>query len=237
MKLYSQLGSTSEYLGLATMMLEHPEEGNVAVVTFNYDTSVEEAISIISTLMAEHWPAERLFFNYGIRHPVQSASPANVLNWASRLPNTFPAGRISILKPHGSANLLHCSACAAVVYFPFQALAAGPADPYKGLCPACSAGPLERLIVPPGKRKQMPPALEHVWQASESALESSDLVVIAGYSMQAYDTEARDLIGSTLRGKAVLFVDPKPSPDAVAFLRGISGTSVEVLSTTATLFL
>ena len=75
MKLYSQLGSTSEYLGLATMMLEHPEEGNVAVVTFNYDTSVEEAISIISTLMAEHWPAGATFLQLWNPTPFQSASP------------------------------------------------------------------------------------------------------------------------------------------------------------------
>jgi NAD-dependent SIR2 family protein deacetylase len=236
-KLYSQLGSTAEYLGLATMMLEHPAGGDVAVVTFNYDTSVEEAISSVSTLTAKRWPAERLFFNYGFRQPVQSAAAENIVNWASRLPGTYPAGRISILKPHGSANLLHCSACGAVAYFPFQALGPGPADSYNKQCPVCTADSLARLIVPPGKRKQIPLALEQVWQAAESALESSELVVIAGYSVPAYDTEARDLMGRTLRDKRVVYVDLKPSPDTVAFLHGISGTSVEILTTTASSFL
>jgi NAD-dependent SIR2 family protein deacetylase len=237
LKLYSQVGSTAEFLGLASMILEHRAEGDVAVVTFNYDTSVEEALSAVSDMLASRWAKDRLFFNYGFRQPVQSTVPADLLNWASRLPNKYPAGRVSILKPHGSANLLHCEACGATVYFPFQALARGLADPFAERCPTCSAPRLQRLIVPPGKRKQIPPALEQVWLAAEAALASADFVVIAGYSMPAYDIEARELVGRTLHGKGVLYVDPTPSADAVAFLRGIPGARVEVMAATATAFL
>lgn len=235
--LSSEMSSTVEYLGLAAMMLEHPAAGDITIVTFNYDTGIEDALSSMSRLVAGRIPAERLFFNYGFRQPVQSAVSPHILNLATNLPNVYPAGRVHVLKPHGSINMMLCPACAAVIYFPFQTLTRGPAEPLKEACPACSGGPLQRLIVPPGKRKQMPPALAQLWQAAESALATSDIVVITGYSMPEYDVEARDLIGRALRGKTVLLVDPRPSQDAVGFLRTIPGAAVEILEVTTTAFL
>ncbi len=233
----SELGSTAEHLGLATLMLEHPEEGGVSVVTFNYDMAVEDAICGLSRLAAGQLPAGCLFFRYGFRQRVLSAVPPETMNLATT-PNTYPDGRVTVLKLHGSINLLSCPSCDALAYFPFQVLTHGPADYLKASCPCCHrGGPPEPLIVPPGERKELPPALEELWQAAESMLESSSVVVIAGYSMPEYDKEARRFLRQTLQCKQVILVDPQPSEDAIGFLRKIPGVQVDVLAMTATAFL
>ncbi|APV51688.1 hypothetical protein BWI17_19515 [Betaproteobacteria bacterium GR16-43] len=232
--LLRQMGSTAEYAGLAALMLEQPTTSDTTVISFNYDTSVEDALAALSGHLERRLPPERLRFNYGFER-VLDAVPSRTINWASHLPVAYPRGRVTVLKLHGSVNLMWCDACEAVVYFPYQAITKGPAETYRR-CPACSSEP-GRLIVPPGKRKQVPRALDSLWKMADARLKACDVAVILGYSVPSYDLEARELLGHSLRGKFVLLVDPNPGADTLAFFGAIPGCELRVLRTTASSFL
>ncbi len=227
--LSSTVGSTGEYMGLAAMLLQHPVPGGASIITFNYDTACEDALSAFSRALGGKVAGDRLFFRYGFQRLPTKAMPAKALNVASNAPITCPDGGPLVLKLHGSINLLICPECASILYFPVQVLADVPGAWLPPQCPECQKDVLlQPLVVPPGKRKDMPAALRELWTSAEEVLQNAQAVVIAGYSIPAYDLEARDILGRYLRGKAVVVIDPKPSDETLGFLRGIPEIDLHV---------
>ena len=237
----SEMMTTNEYLGLAVMMLDWHQAGrDCAVITFNYDTSMEDAVASASRMlrMMTGAPDTHLFFNYGFDAPVVDGVPSNFLNFGTTiLPDKYPNGVVPVLKLHGSINLRICRSCGAVHYFAFEGFSRAWQMEALDVCRRCGASPLGPLLVPPGKRKEIPASLAQLWDNAAGQLASSDFVVIIGYSMPEYDVEARDLFRATLSNKRVLLVDPYPNKDAIEFLEKVAKAKLQIIPETASTFL
>jgi hypothetical protein len=140
--------------------------------------------------------------------------------------------------------MLSCVECAALHYAPFEMFAdfAEPefvlASGHRGRlwCQNCGAG-LAPLIVPPGKRKELPNTLSLLWQEAERLLRTAELIVLLGYSVPTYDIEARELLSATLgRSHDVLLVDPFPRLETIEFLESLGLASLTVLRQTCAEF-
>lgn len=237
----SQLHTTVEYFGLATLMFEISHAAQCSVITFNYDTAVEDALSVFGRLLAlKGAPKESLYFNYGFEQPVLNVLPERTITeFISDLPRSYPNGRVPVLKLHGSVTTLICGKCGTVHYLPMDALS--PSRAGRALnansCKSCGDRSLQPLMVPPGKRKKIPIALDQLWTKAQGELASSALVVIAGYSMPEYDVEARSMLQSALRNKNVLLIDPAPNASAIEFLSKTAKVNLSVIRQTTAAFL
>lgn len=233
----TDLMSTAEYLGLARMLLDLNTRGESCVVTFNYDTSAEDAVSSWSRSLADlpGYPQESIYFNYGFRDPVLDVFPKGMLDLTgSVLPMTYPNGRVLILKLHGSINVKICEKCAALYYSSLEALSLDFMFQSPDLrqqfttCKICG-GSLNIMLIPPGKRKNIPTHFKQLWDVAEDRLVAADLIVVGGYSMPDYDEEARDLLQDTLKDKEVLLVDPFPRQATIDFLHAVPVSRLRVL--------
>jgi len=235
----SDFMTTAEYFGLATLIFELSQIGRCSVITFNYDTAVEDAASSLSRMLAAHGtPKEMLYFNYGLQQPVFNLLPEGMLNLTgSVLPDAYPNSGVPVLKLHGSVTMLGCAECSAVYYMPMEALSAQWAKFISRVCKMCGENSLQPLIVPPGKRKKIPEVLDGLWGAAQEQLASTSAVIIAGYSMPEYDVEARAMLRSGLRGKDVLLIDPAPNTSATDFLKNDARANLSILRQTASAFL
>ena len=231
-----QSSSTAEHLLLASMILDLCRVAECTVITFNWDTAIEDAISFMSSLIESQTPGS-CYFHYG--YPKDSVFNlfTDALNWSgTQLPMTYPAGRVPVLKLHGSINTLVCYSCGSIHYAPFEVIPQPPLTTMKE-CRCCGAEALGFLIVPPGKRKSIPPALAGLWSNAEQALQQSEIVLLAGYSVPEYDLEARLLLKSTLAGKEVLLVDPFPREESVFLIQAAGPANLTVLRQTLSDFL
>jgi NAD-dependent SIR2 family protein deacetylase len=233
------LNTTAEYLGLAVLMFEISKAGRCSVISFNYDTAVEDALSSLSRMLAPRGtPKELLYFNYGYEQPVFNVLPERTITelTGSELPRSYPNGRLPVLKLHGSVTTLTCGKCGTMHYFPMDTLL--DATPYAiKPCQSCGDTSLQPLLVPPGKRKKIPIALDQLWSRAQDELASTALVVIAGYSMPEYDGEARSMLQTALRNKDVLLVDPAPNASAIEFLSNTAKVNLRVIRQTTAAFL
>jgi NAD-dependent SIR2 family protein deacetylase len=232
----SELMSTAEYMGLAIMLLDLNQTGNSCVITFNYDTSAEDAISSCSSALADGSSEESLFFNYGFEDRIWDLWPKHHLNFSTTiLPHTYPDSGVLVLKLHGSVNLLACRQCSALHYSSLEALSHRFMFQSRDLldevhaCKVCGGRPLNLLLVPPGKRKRPGEVLKQLWRTAAERLSAADLVVLGGYSVPAYDEEARLLLQTNLKGKDVLLVDPFPGQQTIDFLRTEARSTLRVL--------
>jgi NAD-dependent SIR2 family protein deacetylase len=232
-------GTTAEYFGLATLMIDLSRSGQCSVITFNYDTAVEDALSSVSRILARRGtPNELLYFNYGYEKAVLSVFPERMIDFSgSGLPASYPNGRVPVIKLHGSVTTLACGKCGAVHYLPIDTLSPDRAELFVKPCKSCGESSLQLLMVPPGKRKKIPIALDQLWTKAQSELASSALVIIAGYSMPEYDVEARSMLQTALRNKDVLLVDPAPNASAIEFLRNTAKVNLSVIRETTAAFL
>lgn len=238
--------TTAEYYGLAGLLIELNHAGRCSVVSFNYDTAVEDAVSSLSRNLMDpgltknpRITIDSLFFNYGYKAPVLNLYSEESIRFAlvgTNLPNTYPDGSVRVLKLHGSVTTLGCLKCGAVHYAPVEMLSRNFSEHPTG-CRACGDNSLQALIVPPGKRKKIPGGLDDLWAAAEEDLAASDLVVIAGYSMPEYDVEARAMLGAAIRNKDVLLVDPAPNSSATTFLSSTAKARLHVVRQTIGPFL
>jgi NAD-dependent SIR2 family protein deacetylase len=235
------LGTTAEYFGLATLMFDINQAGHCSVITFNYDTTVEDALSSLTrgVLARRGIPKELLYFNYGYEHPVLNVLPEQHITefTGSDLPRFYPNGGVSVLKLHGSVTTLNCGKCGTLHYIPLDMLSPDRAKRFAEPCKLCGDSSLQPLIVPPGKRKEIPKALDELWTKAQDELASSALVVIAGYSMPEYDVEARLMLQKALQNKDVLLVDPVPNASAIEFLNNTAKANLWVIRQTTTAFL
>ena len=146
------------------------------IITMNYDCFLDDALVRLSVKP-----------DYGI---MDATYPEEIA--------TLPF-RIGLLKLHGSANWLRCTAsCTARVLI----LGGGPAArlgyPYGDPCPLCGQ-PREPLIVPPtwakaGHREMLDP----VWGRALRALQEAGRIFIIGYSMPDTDTFFQYMLGLAL---------------------------------------
>jgi NAD-dependent SIR2 family protein deacetylase len=237
--------TTAEYYGLAGLLVEMNHAGRCSVVSFNYDTTVEDAVSSLSRNLIDRGLAkypgltnDLLFFNYGFQGPVLDLYP-EALTFSlvgTNLPNAYPKGGVRVLKLHGSVTTLGCLKCGAVHYAPVEMLSRNFAE-LPAECRACGDRSLQAMIVPPGKRKKIPASFDDLWTAAADDIASSDVVVIAGYSMPEYDVEARSMLEIPLRNKNVILVDPSPNDSAIAFLSSTANARLHIVRQTIGPFL
>jgi hypothetical protein len=66
-------------------------------------------------------------------------------------------------------------------------------------------------IIPPVSEKLVPTWLQDIWNEAEASLRRSDVWVVCGYSMPAYDTKVLELLrrGGTGRSLAVFLMSPE----------------------------
>lgn len=195
-----------------------------SVLTFNYDTLVEELITFLYIdFYAEHGDSEPVPYNLGF-------DPRDLLNvkddfllpsFGAGFLSTQPPtrGRLKLLKLHGSTCLRYCTVCRGVSYvippsFPSQSLFYGVLPRFTALCSRCNkATEVALLFVPPASDEQFPTweLLNRLWGEARKELHSSDILVIAGYSLPDDDKRARKLLEEAVRAKPalrVLVVDP-----------------------------
>jgi NAD-dependent SIR2 family protein deacetylase len=131
------INTTVEYFGLATLIFEISHAAQCSVITFNYDTAVEDALSALGRLLAlKGAPKESLYFNYGFEQPVLNVLPERIIAdlTGTELPSSYPNGRVPVLKLHGSVTTLICGKCGTVHYYPMDALSPKRAEDFKTVC-------------------------------------------------------------------------------------------------------
>lgn len=229
-----QTSSTPEHLLLASMILDLCRQGESTVITFNYDTAIEDAISFMSSHIELELPGS-YYWHYGYPEESIISYFSDGVNWSgTQLPVVYPSGRVPILKLHGSINTTICRSCGIINYMPYEILSESVNNKFTGRlddvkCKKCGAENIEFLIVPPGKRKSIPNLLTALWEKAKLAIEASQLVVLVGYSIPEYDFEARSLLSSTLMNKEVLLIDPFPLDESIRFLQKANPTNLTVL--------
>lgn len=210
---------------------------NSSVISFNYDTLVEEKLAFTHI----EWERSR-----GDEHPTAN-SPAPIpytlgidhelcasfgtkgvcLEFGSGfLPSWLPTeGDIKILKLHGSISILYCAECKGMVYALPPAVAGMPLNgiltafhemaahmDYR--CQHCRKGrQFNILFVPPASDTNFPAhkGLDLLWRLALQELEKADILVICGYSLPPEDQRAQGLLRTariTNSNLRVLIVDP-----------------------------
>jgi len=154
------------------------------VITFNYDTSLEEYLSLLGVRYTYEIPTEFMSGNFlprGAREP--------------------KGGPLRILKLHGSVNwapLPSPNSSRLSIrdsYAEIRKLGATP------------------LLIPPTWRKPIPESLLAVWDHAVNALRRATRIIIVGYSVPTTDSFFRFLLGAggindTSSLRRVIFVNP-----------------------------
>ncbi len=179
-----------------------------SVISFNYDTLVEEQLGYLFTtatrpdraLLARskapyhHGLAEGSYQNLFRRDALIDCGSGYLLTREQR------EGTVLVLKPHGSMEWHYCNKCHLVVHQSSPVSNAGyivavAASEYP--CPNCKTTTIfERLLVPPAcdGAYLRTPFLETIWEQAETALLAADVLIIVGYSFPASDHRLRQLL-------------------------------------------
>lgn len=212
---------------------------NSSVISFNYDTLVEEQLTsmYISSLAHDHNRSisglkdpgidlpcfsEDKRFPYRLQlRPDSYISPIeeSLIDIGSGyLPSNPPCnGRIPFLKLHGSVGWWFCPICKITVYAPHP----GNRSIFWDRCPKCSKSTkLPPLFVPPASDSKFPTwnLLESLWFDAESEIYSADQLIFAGYSLPEEDRRARELFSLVSCNKPelpVLVIDPSSGLDSI----------------------
>lgn len=158
----------------------YKESRSLTIVTFNYDTVVEQALDRIG-----------LDFAYG---------PQKVIRFVdeSRQKDIDKHGEdVRILKLHGSVNWGICRGCEEAPRGAdlINAVEGAYVPPRNLSCQFCDKQYLLPSIVPPvlTKGTALQP-FEAIWKSARKALSRAREVVVVGYSLPPADTQALDLI-------------------------------------------
>ena len=155
----------------------------VAVVTTNCDILAERGL--------RHEPRPRVprpgfRYGFGTERLAGGGYPSYAHIQAIRI-----AGHVPLLKLHGSVS---------------WSLREGQRVRYHDCRPAVRGDP---AIVAPATTKEVPPALEPIWAAARTALSSSSLWLVVGYSLPHYDLLVRErLFDASQHGPGVHVFDP-----------------------------
>lgn len=186
------------------------------IITTNYDTLIERALSVMGTgewrprdfpdRDALHW----LDFGVG-RQKLHAFSYEN--NWP-----TAPERSILLLKLHGSISWLFCETCKTYLLDPIWQNAQdararpGAYDP----CPACKMKTSRRwIVVPPLIDKQYTePAILEIWEKAKEALCGTQEIIFAGFSLCSADQSVRRLLSEAFsfgQTQKVTVIDRDPA--------------------------
>jgi hypothetical protein len=108
-------------------------------------------------------------------------------------------GTIPVFKLHGSLNWTLNS----------QSIVA-----FQDMRPAFRHGGTA-AIIPPVPEKPLPPWLHEIWREAGLSLRRSDVWVVCGYSMPAYDTEVLQLLKTAGTGRPLTVFLLSPEADAL----------------------
>jgi SIR2-like domain len=161
------------------------------VITTNYDILVERVLRH-RTMRRPSSPG--CFYGGLARPQILRGAAQPFSRWA---PEDIieMTGTIPVFKLHGSLNWTLNGRC--IVAF-------------QDMRPAFRHGGTA-AIIPPVPEKPVPPWLHEIWREAESSLRRSDVWVMCGYSMPAYDTEVLRLLktGGTGRPLTIFLLSPK----------------------------
>jgi NAD-dependent SIR2 family protein deacetylase len=152
-------------------------------ITFNHD------------LILEYGSNENRRYNYG--------TLTNKLYCRDgQLPDLYEPGYdLTILKMHGSFNMLACDKCERIMSwhdYTWQ---------WKNSpCSACDDGTLLPLYIPPTPFKKYDP-LKDTWADAKSALRRAAFVIVIGYSLPEYDHHAITLLHETNPDAELVVID------------------------------
>jgi len=167
----------------------HP---NAAIVTTNYDGCIDEALTAAGVSVRTH---------------LESSSSAT------------EEGGVDLLKIHGSINWSYCDSCHDVRAFDLlEQKRAFNDDTHSyailGICRKCGGQRRPLLIPPLGFKFVMFPSLIRLWDRARDTIESSELVVVVGYSFSEADSYINKIIERSMTMSStqrLLVVDPNPS--------------------------
>jgi NAD-dependent SIR2 family protein deacetylase len=155
--------------GLVGGLLEDPDRRqsrNDAVITFNYDLVLDDALRRIGIEPEYHIPPQFL----------------------SAKENTTPRGTFSVLKLHGSTNWGVCAKCNDTVVVLPSKVTASPAEFRALRCWKCHAQKYHPLLIPPSwDKSEYGRIMQSVWKKAVEELISATRICIVGYSMPETD--------------------------------------------------
>jgi len=164
------------------------EDGDIAVVTFNYDLVADQLLMEAHGGLDYALPATPKYRYFGLRGA--RAGPA-------------------LLKLHGSLSWVLCGSCRTLW------LHAVPADHKAGrscIRTGCQ-GRLRTLIVPPMWNKEASARqIALVWEAAREEMLDAEHFLVVGFSFPPLDRAAMDLMRSVLRGNRRVRLDVYNGP-------------------------
>jgi len=193
------------------------------IITFNYDTLVEDALSNLETPYSYGFGADAFYtkerpggFVIYNEHDIPFLRPA-----------TGQKGVVDLLKLHGSVNWL----------LDYATPTEAPTQSQQRLqiFPAFSdllteyADPLGRIFIePPTWRKGHNGGMASVWDSALQALRTASRIIVMGYSMPPTDVHFRYLVAAGLREnislQEIVFVNPAFAEEALGYKEMVSRT-------------
>jgi hypothetical protein len=165
--------------------------GDVSVLTTNYDILVER---VLRHRPMRRPPSPGCFYGGLARPQILTGAAQPFSRWAPERTIEM-TGTVPVFKLHGSLN---------------WTLSGKSIVACQDMRPAFRHGGTA-AIIPPVSEKLVPTWLQDIWREAETSLRRSDVWVVCGYSMPAYDTEVLGLLerGGTGRSIAVFLMSPE----------------------------
>lgn len=180
----SAVFSRWEYMFKLVIALSTSSRTHPVFITFNHD------------LILEYAGSGRMGYNYG------TLSNKLYCRASQQHPKlNTPRYDYSILKLHGSFNMLVCDECERIMSW------ADYTWQWKGSpCSACETGFVHPLYIPPTPEKNYDP-LRLSWLDAEAALRRAAEIIVIGYSLPSYDQEAVKLLEAAPADAPIYVVD------------------------------
>lgn len=176
------------------------KERHVVFITFNHD------------LILEYTNTKNLKYNYG------SLTNKLFCHKGQNPELNDPGYDFTILKLHGSFNMLSCTNCNRIMSWDDYAWQ------WQGsTCSACKKGILKPLYIAPTPFKDYHPLMES-WKDAESALQRAKNILVLGYSLPDYDHHAIELLKNTNPYASLFVVDKYATHIAPKYSKFTRGT-------------
>ena len=169
--------------------------GDVSVITTNYDILVER---VLRHRPMRRPPSPGCFYGGLTKPQILTGAAQPFSRWVPERTIQM-TGTIPVFKLHGSLNwtLVDKSIVA-----------------FQDMRPVFRHGGTA-AIIPPVSEKFVPSWLKGIWREADVSLRRSDVWVVCGYSMPAYDTEVLDLLKTGGSGRPVTILLLSPEADAL----------------------
>jgi len=168
---------------------------DVSVLTTNYDLLVER---VLRHRPMRRPPSPGCYYGGLPRPQVLPGAAQPFSRWGPERTIEM-TGAVPIFKLHGSLS---------------WSLRDNSIVAYQDMRPAFSHGGTA-AIVPPISEKQTPTWLHRIWSEAEDSLRRSDIWIVCGYSMPAYDSEILGLLARAGGGRPVSILIMSPDSNAL----------------------